>query len=539
MPMRRIFERLRGEPDFPLGRLAFMAALSGLAGGALLPTIALASGRIAAGQVDLQLFFLALVLAVLSGYAQHDARKEMAQDCEEALLKLRLRIAERSRRADLRWIEETGTPALYTALAQDTQWIAQAAPLLILMVRSALAVLLALAWLGWVSLIGLLVALAFIGVFAFIQAAFVYPGLARKLEDSRLQEWGFYGSLQGLLGGFKESALNRRRSEDVFHRYAKAAANASAAKRAVGTELADAASIGYSAIYLLLIALAVAIPGLDGHAFHLAVAALFLVSELNPWPTWMAQLAPAVAALEALFRLEEKLSQAPHAQAPTHAPEPLSPFTRLCLEGVAFSYEEAEGPSPFLLGPLDLAVNRGELLFIAGAVGSGKTTLLKLLAGLYRPQAGVFKIDGTALDLSEQAGYREFFAAVFADFHLPDRCYGPHEADPARVRDWLEVMGLGGKASFAEGGFSHRYLSPGQSKRLAFIAAVLEGKPVLLLDDFAGNQDEAFRDRFHREILQDIKRQGTTVVAVVNDERYFGLADRVVELSDGQWVAAP
>ena len=67
------------------------------------------------------------------------------------------------------------------------------------------------------------------------------------------------------------------------------------------------------------------------------------------------------------------------------------------------------------MGPVNLTIRRGELLFLIGGNGSGKSTLAMLLTGLYQPQSGEILLDGTALSAEKPEDYRKLFSAVFTD----------------------------------------------------------------------------------------------------------------------------
>jgi ABC-type siderophore export system fused ATPase/permease subunit len=66
----------------------------------------------------------------------------------------------------------------------------------------------------------------------------------------------------------------------------------------------------------------------------------------------------------------------------------------------------------------------------------------------------------------------------------------------------------------------------------------LEDKPILLLDEWAAEQDPPFRRKFYREILPRLKRQGKTVVAITHDDDHYDAADRVLRMQFGKFVPA-
>jgi len=75
-----------------------------------------------------------------------------------------------------------------------------------------------------------------------------------------------------------------------------------------------------------------------------------------------------------------------------------------------------------------------------------------------------------------------------------------------------------------------------ESIKLAFVAALLEDKPICVLDELAADQDSEFRRRFYEELLPSLKARGKTLVVVSHDERYFHVADRVLVMEDGRFV---
>jgi putative ATP-binding cassette transporter len=100
----------------------------------------------------------------------------------------------------------------------------------------------------------------------------------------------------------------------------------------------------------------------------------------------------------------------------------------------------------------------------------------------------------------------------------------------------LKRLHLDHKVQVNDGAFSTRDLSQGQRKRLALVVAYLEDRPFYVFDEWAADQDPAFKDVFYQVLLPDLRARGKTVLAISHDDRYFHLADRRIKLEDGQIV---
>jgi putative ATP-binding cassette transporter len=176
------------------------------------------------------------------------------------------------------------------------------------------------------------------------------------------------------------------------------------------------------------------------------------------------------------------------------------------------------------------------VVFLVGGNGSGKTTLAMLLTGLYTPETGTVLIDGQPLiDDTDRAAYRQCFAAVFSDFHLFEEL--PGSDDPAmedRARHYIRLLRMDHKVDVHAGRLTTIALSTGQRKRLALVSAWLEDRPVYLFDEWAADQDPAFKAVFYNTLLPDLKARGKAVIVISHDDAYFHVADRIIKLVDGQ-----
>lgn len=157
------------------------------------------------------------------------------------------------------------------------------------------------------------------------------------------------------------------------------------------------------------------------------------------------------------------------------------------------------------------SVQKGQMLGIIGRNGSGKTTLLRVLAGVYRPDGGTFRIVGSFTPLlALGVGFHpDLTGRENARVELLMLGLSPKEID-ARMDEIIEFSELG---DFIDAPL--RTYSTGMGMRLAFSAAVSIDPDVLLLDEVLSVGDEAFSEKCLSRI-DDFRARGKTIVLVTH-----------------------
>ncbi|MGH6979924.1 MAG: ATP-binding cassette domain-containing protein, partial [Stellaceae bacterium] len=198
-------------------------------------------------------------------------------------------------------------------------------------------------------------------------------------------------------------------------------------------------------------------------------------------------------------------------------------------------YGNQDNPG-FRVGPFNVKFKAGETVFISGGNGSGKSTFMRLFTSLYWPRDGHVALDGEPVTRDTVENYRALFTAVFSEYHLFKRLYGVSPDTLSEIPELLKLFEIEDKTKFVDGAFTTVSLSAGQRKRVALIVALLERRPICVLDEWAADQDPLFRRKFYEDLLPMFKARGMTVIAVSHDDRYFEVADRRLHLEEGRIV---
>ncbi len=188
----------------------------------------------------------------------------------------------------------------------------------------------------------------------------------------------------------------------------------------------------------------------------------------------------------------------------------------------------------------------GQVVAVTGRSGSGKSTLLNLISGIDEPESGTVTVDGTevtALKEPARTLYRRAHVGfVYQFFNLI-----PTLDVLENVRLVLELNGVRGapaaqrsRAILAELGLQGRehsrvdQLSGGEQQRVAIARALVHRPGLILADEPTGNLDEATAAQVLPALLSLTRTRGATLLIVTHDAAVSGLADRVLELRDGQ-----
>ena len=518
-----------------------MACTSGLSNGSLLAIITFAAKAVSrdseGGSFRYLILFIISLLSFIMG--KRYALKHATIVIEGLIKKVRTRITNKIRQSELLFFENIEKSHIYTRINQDTNFISQSALLIINSCQSALILVFCLFYIAWLSKLAF-----FITVGAIIAAVIIYL-MYRKEVNHLLQgitdkETELFESLTHIVDGFKELKVNRRKSDHVFTHFKDISDSTEKIKVKAGiafiTDFVYSQTFFYILIAILVFLLPIFVDTYSEVIIKLVMAVLFIIGPVEMVVGVIPVLARANVAVGNLYKLEELIDKEGGIIPQTEqAPfQPIESFREIRIDKATFNYKDKDEKVLFHLGPIDLSIKSGEIVFLVGGNGCGKSTLLKLLSGLYYPSSGALYLDDDVLSKPIYPSYRELFSLIFADFHIFDRLYGFGEVDTKKVNDLIKLMELDKKTQYVDGKFTETNLSTGQRKRLALIAAFLEDKPIYMFDEVAADQDPEFRAYFYNELLLDLKKRGKTVIAATHDDKYFHVADRVLKMEYGK-----
>lgn len=427
---------------------------------------------------------------------------------------------------------------IYAVLVNDVNVLTNTSLSLIEFTTSTIVALACLVYLMTISMPLFLITLgiALLGVTVYVVGSGrnnAHFEKARNLED------GFIERLNSILNGFKEIYMEPRKGRAIYdQKVRRIAGEAYRNNTAAFTGFLNNQITGQVLFYLLissvLLVFSIQLDIKPEATVNYVFILLYLLSSIEAIMVLLPTITRARVASGRLMQLKQELE---HEELDNPIPErslTLAEFRSLGASGLEFQYGEGSSETSFGIGPINFEVRKGETVFIYGGNGSGKTTFVFSLLGLWKPTAGHVSLNGIPVTGESYPEYRAIFSVVFSDFYLFDEVLVEGHFNADRWDHYLELFEMQGKVNMEEGRFSTTDLSTGQRKRLALICALMEEKPVLVIDEWAADQDPYFRKKFYTQILPVLKDEGVTVIAITHDDKYYHCADRLYRMDYGR-----
>ncbi|MBI3436396.1 MAG: cyclic peptide export ABC transporter [Proteobacteria bacterium] len=518
------FQLVRREMETSLNRLVIVSSLGGVSSASILAAINAGAQAADNGAVSLRAAFFFIIALILFIQTQHYVLITTTAEIEAIIHRVRVRLMDYVRRSELLPLEAIGRAEIVAAITRETATLTQASIMLAFSVQGALLITFVIAYVAFLSLLAFGLSVVIVGI-----GAAVFHAKTRQLaidsQEATLWENRLFDRLSDLLDGFKEVRLNHARSDELYRDIVEVSRAAANIKIRTQSETFKRMVLLQSSLYTMLGTVAFVVPNFSetvssGSITKTITALVFIVAACFGLVQSIPVILRANASAESIVGMEVRLRETVAAIEALPG-DPAKRFNMIEMRDVEFSYTDKSSDSVFKVGPINFTLRSGELVFITGGNGSGKSTFFKLLAGLYQAQSGQISFDGTPVSNATREAYRGMIAAIFPDFHLFLRLYGIEQPDHTEVDRLLAQFRLLDKTRLADGEFRTVDLSSGQRKRLALIVSLLEKRPILLLDEWAADQDPEFRRKFYFELLPALNQSGVTVVAISHDDRYI------------------
>lgn len=531
---------VRCSKSIPYSKRMIQIVLAASIVGGIANTIVLAVvNRALSGQTPIAtaLIWLFATMALVAAFNKALSKIMLVRLYTGTMFNLRMEMSQQILKAPLRHLEQLGQHRVLTAFTEDTMVITNALIQLPSLVTNAVIVLGCLVYMLWLSwmLFLLVVGCAGLGVLIY---NLMEKRATRSFRAARESTGILMKQFRSLIEGNKELKLHRqRRKEFLTEAIESTAANVATHRVRATTAYAIAENSGEILIFVMIGLLIFAFAPMQGLGSSVltgyVIAILYMTTPLQFILNTYGLAGQAEASINKVDELNKSLKSRITEVEATPTSDRITNWTSLELRGATHSYHREKENSTFTLGPIDLTINSGELLFVTGGNGSGKTTLVKLLSGLYAPESGAIMLNDKPVTDDNRDHYRQYFSVVFSDYFLFDKLHGLPKLD-SQVKEYLTRLQLDHKVQVNNGELSTTELSQGQRKRLALLTAYLEDRPIYIFDEWAADQDPQFRDVFYYELLPDLKARGKTIIVVSHDDRYYHVADRLLKLDYGQ-----
>ena len=513
-------------------QILLMSILSGIAN--VVVIIMVTSGLDSDKELKYLVFYYALVLCIYL-LGRRFVQIQLIKLTRGLIYDLSIQLVNKIFSTSYQNFEKIDRGRVYTVFNDDVNTIGQSTNVILTLVTSIITGIGAFLYLAsiaaWATLLTIFIIVSLSTVYYFVSQS-----TDKFFEEARDSRNVFMRLLSGMIDGFKEISLHRNKKLEYRTDVANSAGEYRDKISTADIRFVNAFLIGESLLVVLLgfvsFGMHELFPGMPFHTLlSFVVVLLYLIGPING----ILYSVPEIMRLKVAWkRVNGFIKEIPaNLYLVEEAPEvKLYDVEHVKVEGVKFQYKNDTGDRVFGIGPINLDVCKGEILFIVGGNGSGKTTLAKLLIGLYEPSEGSISINGQAVESSDLS---EYFSAVFSPSYLFEKLYNIELEDKQEaVKKYLMLLDLEKKVEITNSRYSTIELSGGQRKRLALLQCYLENSPIYLFDEWAADQDPGYRNFFYRTLLPEMRDMGKIVIAITHDDHYFDVADKVMKMDQGK-----
>ncbi|WP_264523081.1 cyclic peptide export ABC transporter [Flavobacterium sp. N502536] len=423
---------------------------------------------------------------------------------------------------------------VYATLTADANHVSNASLMIITFFSSIILILACLVYMAFLSLKLFSVSVVVIAV-----GVIIYTLRSKasntEIKEVRELEKTFIGIFNSILNGAKEININADKGTQIYDQKLLKVATTGETKyvkallKYLNSEMISQL-LFYSLITFILVYAGAVFQTPTAIKVSFIFVLLYLMGPIVSVMTIIPVMSRALVSLKKMDKLRKELTKLEKTIKVDNKGQ-YRDFSDLRICNYLFSY----GENQFSVGPINFNVRRNETVFVYGGNGEGKTTFINTVLNLYSLDDGEAYIDGKLVPLEELEKIKNLFAPVFSDFYLFDEFYGISSVDYEKVEKYLKLFELEEKVHIKDGYFSTTNLSTGQRKRLALISTLLEDRPIIVLDEWAADQDPHFRHKFYTEIIPVlVQEEDKTIIAITHDDRYYNTADVLLKMEYGK-----
>lgn len=491
----------------------------------------------AISQKDVVLYFSIILISALCSKA---FQTYMVKLSSEILYTFEIQVLEKIRYADYISFEKLGIEKIYTAIG-DTKVLSRIPETFISFFN---ALVISLCCLGYMFSISFLGGISILSVMFLLLLIYLKrnKNLEAKLNVLRNLQNDYHRYLRDLLNGYKEIKLSITRGQNIFLNFLYA--NKSQEK-ALGVDTSikylNNELLGSYSWYIVLGFIMYLLPQLttmnSTQTSTFIVTILYLIGPVATLITTFPFYTRVKIAFERLKRYESDVDFKIQNQMSQNSTDDIcETFERIVFKNVKFDYFNSTQDKAFSIGPINLEIIKGEVLFVIGGNGSGKSTFINLLTGLYQPNAGDLFFNKIKIDSKKYPYYRNKISAIFTNNYLFEENYDGFDISESndKLNSYIQELELSNVINVDNKKGISSKLSKGQQKRLAMIYSLMEEREILVLDEWAAEQDPVFRSYFYKTLIGKLRQMGKTIIAVTHDDAYFSYADRLLKFDYGR-----
>lgn len=516
-----------------LPMITVLSIMSGLANMVIILLLINAIGS--EGKLTYTLYYFALALIFyISG--RKVVQTKLIKISLSIVYELRMKLINKIFLSSFQKFEKIDNGRVIATLNQDTATISNSVNILISLISYIITIVGVFVYLGTISFIATVLILAVIACVAILY--FIVSKRTEILfEQARDTRNIFSGLIDGLLYGFKELSLSGLKKNEYTSEVEVSCSELRNKSGLALIKFVNAFLIGETLLIMVLGTVSFVIPFLfpeipNYKLLGFIMIVLYLIGPINgvlnsipnimqikvSWKRikgFIAEINPDLK-LADIIKVNEKQQD----------------IKELAVKNLMFEFKNED--RNFKVGPINLNVSKGEILFVIGGNGSGKSTLANLLTGLYAADEGFIEINGNKINNNELG---EYYSTIFSNHHIFKKLYGIDTENKKEELDYLvKLFRLEEKVSIDNGSFSTIDLSNGQRKRLSLMKCFLENSQIYLFDEWAADQDPEYKKIFYRELLPKMKKQGKIVIAITHDDNYFDVADKIIKMDMGKMI---